>query len=166
MKVSVVIDNADYGKFADLQLCYTDNDVERKVPLSFLGYERVFDFTTDFTSVKFDFFLISAIVYGVDNLLSRAIYSNDGWTRDIEVEFPVNNIDIWTGKESKLKRILDFLTGDNWLVRFRQNIQDTLYYPRPLSRRRKNPPAYVIDSIKSVSLFSGGLDSLIGVIDE
>ena len=87
MKVSVVIDNADYGKFADLQLCYTDNDVERKVPLSFLGYERVFDFTTDFTSVKFDFFLISAIFYGVDNLLSRAIYSNDGWTKRLLQSF-------------------------------------------------------------------------------
>lgn len=163
MRVSVVIDNADYGKFAALQLCYTDNDVERKVPLSFLGYERVFDFTTDSTSVKFDFFLISAIVYGVDNLLSRAIYSNDGWTRDIEVEFPVNNIDIWTGKESKLKRILDFLTGDNWQISFREIEDVDLFQPRT---NRKKIPSYDKDSIKSVSLFSGGLDSLIGVVNE
>ncbi len=166
MRVNVVIDNAGYGRFADLQLCYTDNGVERKVPLSFLGYERVFDFTTDFASTKFDFFLISAIVYGVDNLLSRAIYSNDGWYRDIEVEFPVSNIVAWTGKEYKLKQILDFLTGDNWVVSFSQNVQDSFYYPRPLSRRRKTPPTYELDSIKSASLFSGGLDSLIGVIDE
>jgi len=166
MRVDIVIDNADYGKFSDLQLCYTDKGVNRKVPLSFLGYERVFDFTTDFTSVKFDFFLVSAIVYGVDNLLSRAIYSNDGWTRDIEVKFPVNNITVWRGKEGKLKQILDFLTGDNWQVSFIQNTQDLVYYPRPFSRRRKKPPTYEMDSIKSVSLFSGGLDSLIGVIDE
>ncbi len=166
MKVNVVINDADYGKFSNLQLCYTDNGVNRKVPLSFLGYERVFDFTTDFTSVKFDFFLVSAIVYGVDNLLSRAIYSNDGWTRDIEVEFPVNNLAVWVGKEEKLNQILDFLTGDNWQVSFIQNTQNSLYYPRPLSRRIKEIPKYEIDSIKSVSLFSGGLDSLIGVIDE
>ena len=166
MRVDIVIDNADYGKFSDLQLCYTDNGVNRKVPLSFLGYERVFDFTTDFTSVKFDFFFVSAIVYGVDNLLSRDIYSNDGWTRDIEVEFPVNNLAVWSGKEAKLKQILDFLTGDNWQVSFIQNTQDALYFPRPLSRRRKKPPRFEMDSIKSVSLFSGGLDSLIGVIDE
>ncbi|MDN3607544.1 Qat anti-phage system QueC-like protein QatC [Kaistella yonginensis] len=166
MRVKIIIDDADYGKFSDLKLCYTDNGIERKVPLSFLQYERVFDFTNDFTSVKFDFFLISAIVYGIDNLLSRAIYSNDGWTRDIEIELPVNNLSVWNGKEEKLKQILDFLTGDNWIVNFRQNTQDSLYYPRPLSRRRKIPPTYEMDSIKSVSLFSGGLDSLIGVIDE
>lgn len=163
MRVNVIIDNADYGKFADLQLCYTDNEIDRRVPLSFLGYESVIDFTTDFVSVKFDFFLISAVVYGVDNLLSRTIYSNEGWTRDIEVEFPVNNIAVWTGKEEKLKQILDFLTGDNWLVSFRELGHVSLYYPRP---NRRKVSIYERDTIKSASLFSGGLDSLIGVIDE
>lgn len=163
MRVDIVIDDADYGKFSDLQLSYIDNAVNRKVPLTFLGYERVFDFTSDFTSVKFDFFLVSAIVYGVDNLLSRAIYSNDGWTRDIEVEFPVNNLAIWNGKEEKLKQILDFLTGDNWQISFRKIEDVDLFQPRT---NRRKVPSYDKDSIKSVSLFSGGLDSLIGVIDE
>lgn len=163
MRVNIVIDAADYGKFSELKLCYTDNGVDRKVPLSFLGYERVFDFTTDFTSVKFDFFLISAIVYGVDNLLNRGIYSNDGWTRDIDVEFPVGNLVIWNGKEEKLKQILDFLTGDNWQISFREIEDVNLFQPRT---NRRRVPSYDKDSIKSVSLFSGGLDSLIGVIDE
>lgn len=163
MRVDIVIDNANYGKFSDLQLCYTDNGVNRKVPLSFLGYERVFDFSIDFTSIKFDFFLVSAIVYGVDNLLSRAIYSNDGWTRDIEVEFPVNNLVAWRGKEEKLKQILDFLTGDNWQITFREIENVELYQPRT---NRRKIPRYEKDTIASVSLFSGGLDSLIGVIDE
>lgn len=163
MRVNIFIDNADYGKFSDLELCYIDNGVNRKVPLSFLGYERVFDFTADFTSVKFDFFLVSAIVYGVDNLLSRAIYSNDGWTRDIEVEFPVNNLAVWSGKEEKLKQILDFLTGDNWQISFREIEDVDLFQPRT---NRRKITYYERDTIKSVSLFSGGLDSLIGVIDE
>lgn len=163
MRVNVVIEDADYGKFSVLKLCYTDNGVNRKVPLSFLGYERVFDFSTDFTSVKFDFFLVSAIVYGADNLLSRAIYSNDGWTRDIEVEFPVKNLDVWRGKEEKLKQILDFLTGDNWGVSFREIEDISLFQPRT---NRRRIPYYEKDTIKSVSLFSGGLDSLIGVIDK
>lgn len=163
MRVDIVIDNADYGKFSDLELCYIENGVNRKVPLSFLGYERVFDFTTDFSSVKFDFFLVSAIVYGVDNLLSRAIYSNDGWTRDIEVEFPVNNLAVWRGKEEKLKQILDFLTGDSWQISFREIEEVNLFQPRT---NRRKIPSYNKDSIKSVSLFSGGLDSLIGVVDE
>jgi hypothetical protein len=163
MKINIVINDAEYGKFSDLQLCYTDNGVNRKVPLSFLGYERVFDFTTDFSSTKFDLFLVSAIVYGVDNLLSRAIYSNDGWTRDIEIEFPVNNLSVWSSKEEKLKQILDFLTGDSWQISFREIEDVDLFQPR-INRRRI--PSYEIDTIASVSLFSGGLDSLIGVIDE
>jgi hypothetical protein len=163
MIVNVVIDDADYGKFSDLQLCYTDNGLDRKVSLSFLNYERVFDFTTDFTSVKFDFFLVSAIVYGVDNLLSRAIYSNDGWTRDIEIEIPVKNLAVWSGKEEKLKNILDFLTGDNWQISFREIENINLFQPRT---NRRKIPNYEKNTIKSVSLFSGGLDSLIGVIDE
>lgn len=163
MRVNVVIDDADYGKFSDLQLCYTDNGVNRKVSLSFLDYERVFDFTTDFSSVKFDFFLVSAIVYGVDNLLSRAIYSNDGWTRDIGIEFPVKNLAIWSGKEDKLKQILDFLTGDNWQISFREIEEINLFQSRT---NRRKIPNYEKQTIKSVSLFSGGLDSLIGVIDE
>jgi hypothetical protein len=171
MKVTATIKEAEYGKFSDLYLNYIDRGFDRNVLLSFnMGtkypFEKVSDFLNDYSSVKFDFFLITAIVYGVDNLLSRAIYSNDGWSRDIEVVFPVNNIGIWIGKEDKLKMILDFLTGDNWLVSFIQNTQDSLFYPRPLSRRREIQPIYKIDSIKSTSLFSGGLDSLIGVIDE
>lgn len=165
MRVSVILENADTGRFSNLKLCYNDNGTIKNVQLSFLQYEKVYDFTNDFNSVKFDFFLVSSIVYGVDNLLSRAIYSNDGWTRDIEVEFPVNNLASWTGKEDKLKQILDFLTGDNWQVSFRAAEQVTFYQPRT-NRRRSKIPFYDKTSIVSASLFSGGLDSLIGVIDQ
>lgn len=165
MKVNVVLENADTGKFSNLKLCYADNGTIKNVPLNFLEYEKVFDFTTDFSSVKFDFFLVSSIVYGVDNLLSRAIYSNDGWTRDIEVEFPVNNLTTWIGKENNLKQILDFLTGDNWQVSFRAIEQVNLYQPRT-KRRKSKIPYYDKTIVVSASLFSGGLDSLIGVINE
>lgn len=165
MRVNVILENADTGRFSSLKLCYTDNGAIKNVPLSFLQFEKVYDFTTDLSSVKFDFLLVSSIVYGVDNLLSRAIYSNDGWTRDIEVEFPVNNLNTWTGKEDKLKQILDFLTGDNWKVSFRAIELVNFYQPRT-NRRRSKIPHYDKTSIVSASLFSGGLDSLIGVIDE
>ncbi len=163
MRVNIDIQDPDCGKFSDLLLRYTDNGTERRVPLTLFKYERVYDFTRDFTSVKFDMFFISAIVYGVDNLLCRDIYSNDGWTRDIEVEFPVKNLAIWAGKENKLKQILDFLTGDNWQISFCDLGSRELFQPRT---NRRKIPRYNIDTIKSVSLFSGGLDSLIGVIDE
>ncbi|MCZ2471214.1 hypothetical protein G9H62_00045 [Aquirufa ecclesiirivi] len=166
MKVNIVIENAEKGKFSNLKLCYTSDGVNQNVvQLNFLEYERVFDFTNDLSSVKFDFFLISAIVYGVDNLLSRVIYSNDGWTRNIDVEFPVNNLAAWIGKEEKLKKILDFLTGDIWSVSFRKLEQVALFHPRT-NRRQSKIPSYKKDIIISTSLFSGGLDSLIGIIDE
>jgi len=163
MKVNIDIQDPVCGKFSDLLLRYSDNGIERHVPLRLFKYERVYDFTRDFTSVKFDFFLISAIVYGVDNLLCRDIYSNDGWTRDIEVEFPVKNLTIWTGKENKLKTILDFLTGDNWQISFCDLGSRELFLPRT---NRRKIAQYEISTVKTVSLFSGGLDSLIGVIDE
>ncbi|SNV51166.1 Uncharacterised protein [Chryseobacterium taklimakanense] len=166
MRVDIFFNDADYGKFSDMHLSFVENGRERRVPLSFLRYENVYDFSNDLSSVKFDFFLIAAIVYGVDNLLNRAVHSNDGWSRDIEVEFPVINLHVWIGKEEKLKKILDFLTGDNWMVSFCENNHDNFYYPRPLSRRRKLPRDYDKDSIISTSLFSGGLDSFIGVIDK
>ncbi|WP_411810921.1 Qat anti-phage system QueC-like protein QatC [Chryseobacterium scophthalmum] len=168
MRVTVLINDSEYRKFSDIKLCYTKYDgTEKQVSLLFSDYERVFDYITDHTSIKFDFFLISAIIYGVDNLLSRNIYSNDGWTRDIEVELPVNNLHNWQGNEDRLVEILNFLTGDNWTVTFVQNTQENYYSPRPLSRRSKNLPInYNKNLIKSVSLFSGGLDSLIGIINE
>ena len=62
--------------------------------------------------------MISVIVYGVDNLFNREIHSYDGWTRELEVEFPVYNLSNWQGNENLLEQILNFLTGDNWLISF------------------------------------------------
>ncbi|PWW20384.1 Qat anti-phage system QueC-like protein QatC [Chryseobacterium sp. AG844] len=163
MKVTIKFDPAQEGKFSNIKLCFIENGIERKVPLTFLKYENVFDFNVDFTTLRFDFFLISALVYGVDNLFNREKYSNDGWTRDLEVDFPVHNLSTWQGKEIKLKKILDFLTGDYWTINFIQNSHVEYYFPR---QRRRKIPVYDKNSIKSASLFSGGLDSLIGVIDE
>lgn len=163
MRVTIQFDQAEEGKFSVIKLCFTENGVQRRVPLNFLRFESVFDFSSDFSSLRFDFFLVSAIVYGVDNLFSREKYSNDGWARDLTVDFPVHNFGAWQGKEIKLKKILDFLTGDYWSISFVQNSYDDYYLPR---QRRRKVPTYNKATIKSASLFSGGLDSLIGVIDE
>ena len=119
MKVTVEIVEAEYGKFSDIKLCYKNSaNIDSKISLVFNEYVKVFDFTDDFRSVKFDFFLISVIVYGVDNLFNREIHSYDGWTRELEVEFPVYNLSNWQGNENLLEQILNFLTGDNWLISF------------------------------------------------
>jgi len=166
MKVTIEIKEAEYGKFSDIKLCYKNSaNIDSKISLVFNEYVKVFDFTDDFRSVKFDFFLISVIVYGVDNLFNREIHSYDGWTRELEVEFPVYNLSNWQGNENLLEQILNFLTGDNWLISFTLNTE-RVYFKAKNGRWKKNIKTYEKEKIRSVSLFSGGLDSLIGVIDE
>lgn len=165
MKVTIEIDDPEYGKFSDIKLCYQDLDnTIDKVSLTFNHHVKVYDFTADFNSIKFDFFLISAIIYGVDNLFNREIYSTDGWARELNVELPVCNLNNWQGNELLLEEILNFLTGDNWTISFRLNNRNNFYIPK--NRRSSSIKHYEKEKIKSVSLFSGGLDSLIGVIDE
>jgi hypothetical protein len=166
MKVTIEIEEAEYGKFSDIKLCYKNSaNVDSKISLVFNQYVKVFDFTNDFRSVKFDFFLISAIVYGVDNLFNREIHSFDGWARELEVEFPVYNLSNWQGNENLLEQTLNFLTGDIWNITFSQNTERNYFFPKN-GRWKRNIKSYEKGKIKSVSLFSGGLDSLIGVIDE
>lgn len=166
MKVTIEISEATNGNFSDLILSYLDSgNIANKVSLNIRNYVNVYDFTNDAKSVKFDFFLISALVYGVDNLLSREKYSFDGWAREIEVEFPVYNLNKWIGNESLFEETLDFLTGDSWNISFKLNEVENIFIEKKI-RWKKNIKTYEKDKIKSVSLFSGGLDSLIGIIDE
>lgn len=164
MKVTVLFDEPNEGKFSKIWLCYTDLDsIERKVGLDFLRFEGIHDYTQDFSSIRFDFFMIASIIYGTDNLFSRERYSYDGWSRELEIDLPVVNIAKWKGTEEQLKKVLDFLTGDDWTINYVLNSTDTFFKPR--SNRRKKA-TFGKQTIKKVSLFSGGLDSLIGVINE
>lgn len=56
MKVTILIEEPEYGKFSDLKLCFIKDSVEKQVSLSLFQYEMVYDFKKDFSSVKFDFF--------------------------------------------------------------------------------------------------------------
>jgi hypothetical protein len=164
MNVEIEILQATYGKFSQVSFCYTDSDNNnRKVDLH-IDFLPLYDFSKDTSSVRFDFFLISSLVYGVDNLLSRELYSVDGWAREIEVVFPVKNVGLWQGNEALLSEILKFLTGDYWTVSFTQLNVANLYIEKK-GRWKQNIPIYEKQAIKCNSLFSGGLDSLVGVIN-
>ena len=166
MKVTIEISEATDGQFSDLILSYIDSDnVENRVLLNLKNYVNINDFIDETKSVKFDFFLISALVYGVDNLLSREKYSDDGWAREIEVKFPVYNLDKWLGNEILFEEALNFLTGDTWSISFGFNEVENIFIEKK-RRWHKNIMIYDKDKIKSICLFSGGLDSLIGIIDE
>lgn len=165
MRVNVEITAANNGQFANVFLCYKEpeTEVEKRVQLKVLDFTDLHDFTQDTSSLGFDFFLISAIVYGIDDLFNREKYSFNGWTREFEVQIPVNNLDAWTSRTDNLAEALTFLTGDHWSVTF-SYLNVGMYVER--ANRRVLIPQYNLSDYSFASLFSGGLDSLIGVINE
>lgn len=106
-----------------------------------------------------DILILSAHVHAADTRISRNSESQDGWTREIRLVVPVSDPARWTNAASVLKRALNFLTGDRWDIGFRA---------RPKGFETIVPPVQgglIPPSFDGVSLFSGGLDSLIGAID-
>ena len=104
-----------------------------------------------------DLFLFGASVYCVDKTSLRSDAS-DVWTRDLVAELPVADIDAWRG--AGWNQVLNFLTGDTWTVTPYADEQS------PADSLRRGPTEVTpVGHVDAVSLFSGGLDSLTGVID-
>src|SRR5690606_23752538 len=82
--------------------------------------------------------------------------SVDGWSREINVSFPVSDVNKWIGVQSKLQELLSFLTGDYWHVEFHES---KFIFPKGVLDVRYSK------TFSQVNLFSGGLDSLIGALD-
>jgi hypothetical protein len=168
MKIKIEMSEASYGNFSTIKLVFNNprNDhKEEEIELTLRNFDIAFDLTNDIKSIKFDLFLISALVYGIDNLLDRKYCSDDGWAREIEVVFPVYNIAKWQGQEIILQDALKFLTGDYWSINFELNTIQNCYIETK-KKTKKNKIKFNSTKIKETSLFSGGLDSLIGVIDK
>lgn len=111
------------------------------------------------TDTGLDLMLLALHVHAADTKLSRRLESQDSWTREIRLVVPVSDEPLWTSIAPTLIRALDFLTGDHWTIQFR---------PRPPSTRpgpASNQASLILPAYDEVSLFSGGLDSLVGAID-
>lgn len=168
MKIKIELSEALYGNFSTIKLVFNNPrnaNKEEKIELTLRNFDVAYDLTNDIKSIKFDLFLISALVYGIDNLLDREYYSDDGWAREIEVVFPVYNIAQWKGQEIIIQDALKFLTGDHWYINFELNTIQNCYIETK-KKTNKNKRKFNSNKIKETSLFSGGLDSLIGVIDK
>ncbi|MDP0920004.1 hypothetical protein Q6272_33755, partial [Klebsiella pneumoniae] len=76
--------------------------------------------------------------------------------REIRLVVPVSDPSRWTAAAPTLKKSLDFLTGDRWTIGFRTRPD------RFAAITQAAPPSLIAPPFDSVSLFSGGLDSLIG----
>ena len=107
-----------------------------------------------------DFLTISLAVTAADTFIERDVCF-DGWTRNINLSVSLINPQVWDNNKPLLEKALQFLSGDVWNLNFEK---DGPKPPQPFQavngRRLIN-----LKGLDSVSLFSGGLDSAIGVID-
>jgi len=106
--------------------------------------------------ISLDILYFTSIIYAIDKLLPR-VEANDNWSRDITISIPVSDKKVWEMAIEPLKLALDFLTSDNWILLF-EDIKEPYYVNK---YKRLFPNEY----FKTICLFSGGLDSLAGVID-
>jgi 7-cyano-7-deazaguanine synthase in queuosine biosynthesis len=110
------------------------------------------------SEVAADLGILAATITAADTRISRSADAQDGWTREIDLYLPVEDLPRWEALQSLLARTLRFLTGDHWRLFFRD--RDAKY--KTLVQRPRTP---VRPPFTSVCLFSGGLDSFIGAID-
>lgn len=97
----------------------------------------------------------SFAVYTADKLILRK-NSYDNWTRHFIVSLPVINIELWEEAKEILEDMLSFLSGDRWEFEFRKREKTEIEIINT---------TFFKETVNSVSLFSGGLDSFIGVSD-
>jgi hypothetical protein len=106
----------------------------------------------------FDFLTIALAVTAADTFVRRQ-GAPDRWSRSLHLDVPLADPAPWQASRQDLQAALRFLTGDDWQIDFRPG---GLRAPaRDTGRRRR----YAIDlgGVDCASLFSGGLDSALGV---
>lgn len=104
-----------------------------------------------------DLIIIALSIYAIDKRIPRKVF-NDGWTRCIEVNIPVLDIEKWNKVKYDLEKTLGFLSGDIWRFKFRGTLEKF--------RGNKVSKYNLVKNKKfdCVSLFSGGLDSFCGAV--
>jgi hypothetical protein len=111
------------------------------------------------TAMGLDLLILAVLVYAADTRVSRVQTSQDGWTREFRLVVPVSDPVKWDRRKDLLSQTLRFLTGDLWEIAFRT-------WPSKVKAPLINRPELgFVAPFDSVSLFSGGMDSLIGAID-
>ena len=110
-----------------------------------------------------DLIRIAAVVYVADTSIRRSTASDvvgDGWARDLRFRIPVLEPDKWNHVDvrDQLVRTLTFLTGDEYSFEFEPWVEPT----RQEYLKLFETPSQLVNA-DCVSLFSGGIDSLVAV---
>ncbi len=162
MKINILLsDPTKSYEFAGIILNCDYPDIQ-SVALN-VEYRNLYKFTKRKSGIAFDLFFIACIVYGTDILVSRKIYGNDGWTRDLELSIPVESPLMFYNCKAELEYALNFLTGDNWHISFEERSLNSMF---KIGKRQKVYTESFRTKYKVVNLFSGGMDSLIGAINQ
>lgn len=104
-----------------------------------------------------DLLTVAMAVTAADTFVDK-MESDDGWTRDLRLRIPLSDPAPWIPVVPMLEEALHFLSGDLWSIEF---LPGGRARPVPQVRGRLTTLA----DHDCVSLFSGGLDSAIGVLD-
>lgn len=105
-----------------------------------------------------DILLLATLVYLADTRISRELHSQDSWTREIELDLPVYNPEIFSKTIPIFEKMLCFLTGDRWTI----SISDREAF---ITENQEELIEKTSIDINTVTLFSGGMDSLISTIN-
>lgn len=108
------------------------------------------------TEEGIDILSLAGMIYLADTRISRSLHSQDSWTREIAIEIPVFHLEKWEPLGKLFTRMLNFLTGDRWTISFRKRDKE-------LSEKPKDNAKLL--EFDAVTLFSGGMDSLISTIN-
>lgn len=103
-----------------------------------------------------DILSLAALIYLADTRISRSLHSQDSWTREVAIKIPVFYPEKWMPLGEVFTRMLNFLTGDRWIISFRKRDEE-------LSEKPKDGTH--LPEFSAVTLFSGGMDSLIETIN-
>lgn len=120
--------------------------------------DRVERLAAPTSTVAFDFLTISMAVTAADTFFRRDDVSDNAWARDFELHLPVVQPEKWSAVKPLLEKTLDFLTGDRWSFTFLPNGPSKPNAVGGKLRKKSN-----LTGVDSVCLYSGGLDSWLGV---
>ncbi|QQZ09057.1 Qat anti-phage system QueC-like protein QatC [Heyndrickxia vini] len=121
-----------------------------------IDFTKLVKFNRTVSSTIKDFLFFSTIVYSIDKSVSRKRF-RDNWTRDLSIEIPLVNFELFNSVKEEIGNAVSFLTGDNWKFDFIE-LNENVFIDDNSNELDDSFP-------KQTSLFSGGLDSLIGVIN-
>lgn len=160
MDIEVTVDRrSSTNGFADTYLSLSGNHTSVAKARLDVEYSPIWSLCGSVPDLASDLLLFGATVYATDKLVKRET-AEDAWTRTLNISIPVADRSSWESASPSLESCVSFLTGDEWSFEFAER-KTSLILPSTRGAKTRGS----ISDVTAVSLFSGGLDSMIGVID-